>query len=383
MVAKEKTKFESEDELSSIIFSTINKKGSKDIIAYRFDDENAPSFIKGYISTGSEILDMFMTNERHGGIPLGRITLVSSPEHAGKSLLAAHAMVSCQKMGGVSVFIDTENAISVKFLEAIGLDTSLESYIYVPTNYIETVFETIDNVAKILIERNEKRPTLVVVDSLTATTTKTHMQDSFDLKGYNTAGTIITSDSLKRLITTLGRANMALLITSQLRQKIGATAFEDPYTMPGGMAPKHFSSIIVRLKKTANVTLSGKKDPIGIRVTADMKKNRIAPSNRKCSFIIRYDSGIDNVRSIMETAKEYGIIKVSGPSTKFVRENGEEIKFTSSNLSPISSREVLDEILDKLFKEIYVPYRTSGEVLDDDIVENEDSEEKAISDGDL
>ena len=58
-------------------------------------------------------------------LPAGRANLISEItglEASGKSLLAAHALANCQKAGGLAVYIDTENAISREFLEAIGLD---------------------------------------------------------------------------------------------------------------------------------------------------------------------------------------------------------------------------------------------------------------------
>ena len=56
-------------------------------------------------------------------------------------MLAAHALADTQKQGGLAVYIDTENAVSREFLEAIGLD--LEKMLYVPLDAIEDIFEAI------------------------------------------------------------------------------------------------------------------------------------------------------------------------------------------------------------------------------------------------
>ncbi len=55
--------------------------------------------------------------------------LVGPPglEQSGKSLLSAHLLAETQKLGGIAVLIDTENAVSREFLEAIGVDVSLLS----------------------------------------------------------------------------------------------------------------------------------------------------------------------------------------------------------------------------------------------------------------
>ena len=102
----------------------LNKQfKSTDKVAYFLDgSEFVPSDITEWIPTGSSMLDIAISNRKHGGFPVGRITEISGLEASGKSLLAAHALKSTQDKGGLAVYIDTENAVSREFFTAIGVD---------------------------------------------------------------------------------------------------------------------------------------------------------------------------------------------------------------------------------------------------------------------
>ena len=122
-----KSKSELEDELASSLASDLNKKfkGSGFRTAYFLDRDTAsPSEVRGWVKTGSSMLDLAISNRPEGGFPVGRISEITGLEASGKSLLAAHALANTQAQGGLAVYIDTENAVSREFLEAIGLDLS-------------------------------------------------------------------------------------------------------------------------------------------------------------------------------------------------------------------------------------------------------------------
>ena len=131
------------DELSSILADNLNKKfKSAHKVAYFLDGgEQTPTDLDGWISTGSPMLDLAISNRPNGGLPVGRLTEITGLEGSGKSLLAAHAIADTQKKGGLGVYIDTENACNTDFLEAIGVD--IQKMLYVPLETVEDIFEGI------------------------------------------------------------------------------------------------------------------------------------------------------------------------------------------------------------------------------------------------
>ena len=111
------------DELAEVLADKLNNQFKDGKVAYFLDGATeSPSSIKDWVSTGSSMLDLVISNRADGGLPVGRITEVTGLEASGKSLLAAHTLANTQKKGGVAVYIDTESAVSHDFLEAIGVD---------------------------------------------------------------------------------------------------------------------------------------------------------------------------------------------------------------------------------------------------------------------
>ena len=109
--------------LASEIADSLNSKFKGQKVAYFLDGSaSTPTDIDDFISTGSSILDLAISNRPDGGIAVGRITEINGLSSTGKSLLGAHVLAETQKKGGVAVYIDTETSVSREFLEAIGCD---------------------------------------------------------------------------------------------------------------------------------------------------------------------------------------------------------------------------------------------------------------------
>ena len=101
-----KAKKTNRDELASVLADSLNKqfKGMK--VAYFLDGaEDTPTDLTEWISTGSSILDLAISNRPNGGLPVGRITEITGMEASGKSLLAAHLLANTQKKGGLAVYL--------------------------------------------------------------------------------------------------------------------------------------------------------------------------------------------------------------------------------------------------------------------------------------
>ncbi len=176
-MAKSKSKLELEDALANTLADSINKqfKGQALKTAFFLDgDDDAPSNVKDWISSGCDSLDLAISNRPNGGFPVGRITEITGLEASGKSLLASHALAETQKKGGLAVYIDTESATSTEFLQAIGCD--LKTMLYVPLETIEEIFETIETIVEGVRKSNKDRLVTIVVDSVMGASTKIETQ---------------------------------------------------------------------------------------------------------------------------------------------------------------------------------------------------------------
>ena len=180
------------DELADVLADTLNKKFKDMKVAYFLDgSDSTPTDIEDFVSTGSTMLDLAISNKPNGGIAVGRITELNGLESTGKSLLGAHILAETQKKDGVAVYIDTETSVSHDFLEVIGVDVSKMLYLHLET--VEDIFEAIEEIVLQVRGSDKDRLVTILVDSLAAATTKVELDADFDKDGWATAKPIMVS----------------------------------------------------------------------------------------------------------------------------------------------------------------------------------------------
>jgi|TARA_R110000737_G_scaffold353228_1_gene403305 recombination protein RecA len=368
-----KKKKSTRDELSSILADNLNKKfKSAHRVAYFLDGEEAtPTDLDEWVSTGSPMLDLAISNRPHGGLPVGRITEITGLEGSGKSLLAAHAIADTQKKGGLGVYIDTENAMNQDFLEAIGVDVN--KMLYVPLETVEDIFEAIDSIIESVRASDKKKLVTIVVDSVAGASTKVEISADYDQAGYATQKAIIISKAMRKVTNLIGRERISLIFTNQLRTRMGVS-FGDPWTTSGGKAIAFHSSCRLRLKVMGQLKskIGGVDQVVGIKTRAQVVKNRMGPPLRSVDYDIYFDSGIDNYGSWLNMMKNYKLVGQSGAWYTYAdTETGEEIKFQAKNFEELlAERPELKESLYQQICDAYImSYKTTVAAANIDNVE--------------
>jgi recombination protein RecA len=343
-----------QDDLASVLADNLNKKfkSSNYKVAYFLEgDTDAPSDVNEWISTGSTMLDLAISNRPNGGLPVGRIIEITGLEASGKSLLAAHALADTQKKGGLAVYIDTENAVSREFLEAIGVN--LKDMLYVPLETIEDIFDAMDSIVESVRKNSKSRIVTIVVDSVAGASTKQEMAADYDKDGWATSKAIILSKAMRKITNFVGRERICLIFTNQLRTRLGVT-FGDQWTTSGGKAIPFHASVRLRLKNTGMIKakINGVEQVVGSKTEVQVVKNRMGPPHRKVNYDIYYDSGIDNHGGWLEIMKKFDLVKQAGAHYTLDDvdiDTGEvfgEIKFQSKNFveKVIDNKEIKDRL---------------------------------------
>jgi recombination protein RecA len=313
-MAKTKSKSELSDSLANTLADSINKQFKGQALKTAFflaGDNDAPTHVTEFISSGCSMLDLAISNRPNGGFPVGRITEITGLEASGKSLLAAHTLAETQKRGGLAVYIDTEAATSAEFLEAIGAD--LKTMLYVPLETIEEIFETIETIVDGVRKSDKDRLVTIVVDSIMGASTKIEMAAEYDKDGYATSKSIILSKAMRKVTNWIARERICLIFTNQLRTKLGVS-FGDQWTTAGGKAIPFHASVRLRLKNTGQIKakINGVEQIVGSKTNVQVVKNRIGPPHRKVDYEIYYDSGIDNYGGWLTIMKTFDIVSQSG-----------------------------------------------------------------------
>ena len=192
------------DELAEYLAAELNKSnkdGGK--IAYFLDEEENPADITEWISTGSSMLDLAISNRPHGGLPVGKMIEFNGLEGTGKSLVSAHICAATQKKGGQAVVLDTENAAAPEFWKSLGVD--LKNLLYVQTDTVEDIFETMERIVGLVRKSEKDRMLTIIVDSVAAASTKAELESDHGKDGFATGKSIIISKAMRKKI---GRAHV-------------------------------------------------------------------------------------------------------------------------------------------------------------------------------
>ena len=363
-----------QDNLAGVLAENLNKKfkASNHKVAYFLDgDTDSPSDVNEWISTGSTMLDLAIANRPNGGFPVGRITEITGLEASGKSLIAAHALANTQKKGGLAIYIDTENAISREFLEAIGVN--LKEMLYVPLETVEDIFEAIETLAESVRKSSKDRLVTIVVDSVAGASTKQEMAAEFDKDGWATSKAIVLSKAMRKITNFVGRERLCLIFTNQLRTRLGVS-FGDPYTTSGGKAIAFHSSVRLRLKSIGQIKLkddNGREEVFGIKTRAQVIKNRMGPPLRSIDYDIYFDSGIDDYGSWLTMLKDFKLVSQAGAWYTYTDTvTGEEIKFQSKDFQGklLDQPGMRDQIYNAICEKYILNYRAGEDFGVDDII---------------
>jgi hypothetical protein len=127
------------------------------------------------------------------------------------------------------------------------------------------------------------------------------MAAEWDKDGYNTAKAIILSKAMRKITNLIGREKILLIFTNQLRSRMNAPAFSDPWTTSGGKAIAFHASVRLRLSPSGMIKEGpqGKQEVTGINTTAKVVKNRMGPPLRVITYPIYFNRGIDNINDII------------------------------------------------------------------------------------
>lgn len=262
--------------------------------------------IRGVISTQAPTVDRAIGR---GGIPLGRIILLHGKEGSGKTTIALHLVAETQSRGGMVIYADAEYKLDPDYARRVGVD--LNRLIIIQPDYLEKLFAGIENtlaVAKQYRVKGESFPILIVLDSINAMPTKAEFEGGWEDR-HIAPDAGVYSSKLKKLTPMINREDVALLLISQEREKVGVMFGRKEQT-GGGKAPRFYSSLIMEVARVG--AIKDGDEVIGNLTEVRCAKNQIAPPFKKAQFNLIFGRGIDYEQSLLQMAVDAGIVEKKG-----------------------------------------------------------------------
>jgi len=223
-----------------------------------------------------------------GGIMYGKILELFGGESTGKSLMAKDFIVAAQSLGGVGLWADAESTFAPYWAEANGIDLS-RLYLLPEENSVEVISDW--QADMILTARSKlvnNEPIVLVTDSTAALECMDNINTSqVDSKAEmgNRAKAIYTM--LRRRNKFYAKYGVEVIYINQLRQKVGASKYEDPDVTPGGAAMKFYASY--RLGLYAGKQIKNNNDEkIGQHVHCRVKKNKMSPPKERVTLDVYF-----------------------------------------------------------------------------------------------
>ncbi len=235
-----------------------------------------------------------------GGIPKGRVIEIFGPESSGKTTLALHILAESQKRGGVSAFIDAENALDPDYAKRIGVDT--DDLLISQPDSGEQALQIVESLVR------SSEVDVIVVDSVAALAPKSEIAGEVGEFQIGLQARLMSS-ALRKLSSIISKTKTSVIFINQTRMKIGQV-YGNPETTSGGLALKFYASVRIDLRRIAQIKQG--EEIIGNRIKAKIVKNKVAAPFKITEFDIYYNEGISYEGDLINLAVKKDIIKKSG-----------------------------------------------------------------------
>ena len=321
------------------ILKLLNKKFGEGTIIKASEAEESLKIKK--IPTGILTLDFLL----EGGFPKSSIITLYGEQSSGKSLISLIFSSQLTNKKENVALIDTEGSYDPDWCKKLKIN--LDYFFISQPDIYEKVIDIADGLVR------SKEFSLVIIDSITSGIPEEEVEKSafeqqmalqarLNAKLMRKISSALQPSNLKDKST---YNNTTIILIAHIREQVGVL-YGNPYTLPGGRAIRHSSSLIL-FTKSGNLIKKGDKI-IGKEIKIKVEKSKISIPHKTGVFDFYFNPPrVDNEKSLILYAIRLGIIKQTGAfyTYKNLKVKGKEELINSLNNQKELLKEMKKEIL--------------------------------------
>jgi len=205
------------DFLKNLVKESGNKYGNT------VDEGIAGSDIRGFVDTGSYIFNALLSGSVYGGIADNKIIAIAGESATGKTYFTlgiVHKFLS-DNPDAVVLYFDSEQAVTSDMIRDRGIDPSRVAVM--PVSTVEEFRHQAIKILDAYNEEKEKKPMMLVLDSLGMLSTEKEMNDTSEGKTTRdmTRAQVIKA-TFRVLTLKLGAAGVPMIMTNHTYDVVGS-----------------------------------------------------------------------------------------------------------------------------------------------------------------
>lgn len=256
----------------------------------------------------------------------------------------------------------SSNMSRIMTLTGYSVDEIKEKYFYFNDyQYIEDIFALVCNMAdykcsnadQYSVETNKLNecgetqktlcPTVIIIDSLPMVMTK-DLEGDTDMAGltYDARKARWISQFYRRLRPVIQRANIIIMVINHINDKVDTNPMaktqaqimylKQNEALPGGYAPIYLTQTLLKFVQCGKYT--EEKDGFnGFNIRCEFIKSKTNFAGTSCNIIFDMANGFDKYRTLLEYAKEVGVLAGRNPYSYFL--SNQDLKFDSRHYSEL------------------------------------------------
>jgi len=315
-----------------------------------------------YVSTGSTLLNLALSDNPYGGFALGKFANIIGDYSAGKSFLAwtifSEAVYNSKFDEYTLRYIEPEVAFEFNIIKLFGkkvedrvLSDVVDRTVAKKKKDEPYTVEDWYNDEEVILK--QKIPFIDILDSLDATTTVAEYAREIDEGSYRVEKARLMPEILRKIAGKVKDTNSLIIVVSQAKEPIGMTFGASTKTRAGGKALHFFCTYEIWMAIKSHI--KRKDRDVGVNVRVKISKNKMTGKQREIEFPIYFDYGIDDETSMINFLLEEGVWN-KPKNARSINTNGDFIDGTMEtiikHIEENNGKDKLIQIVAKKWREI-------------------------------